>query len=293
MAVVDHSQDPDPPPDLTPLQPAEVPPSGEAPPSEQLGKDKFRVDLLSRIAPVDENPGAFKGLIYGPKGAGKTIFCCRAHDCILIAAEPGQRSLLNHPELRQIPVLPIKSFNDMDEIAWAKRDGDLDKYVFDKYGRSPIKTFIIDTMSELSNTTASELLDKAVQRDPNRNRFLVSQAEYKVRNELFRRLTVDYVHLGVNIIMTAHESEMKDEQSGTFILRPSLSDTLNDMLGGLVDLQGRLVREDTEDGSVFKNTLQVHPTRRVDAKSRIGGLTTILEMPDINQIIQANQSVAK
>lgn len=248
-----------------------------------------RLNLLSRISPVGETPGPFKGLIYGPKGVGKTVFCCRAKNCILIAAEPGQRSLMNHPELVRVPVLPVKSFNDLDEIAWAKREGDLDTWVADKYDVGPIITFVIDTASELAIKTASELLDKAWQKDPTRNRFMVSQAEYRVRNELFRRLTADYVDLGVNFILTAHETEVKDDETGRLYLRPDLSDTMATSIGGLVDLQGRLTLEEGDQEGEYIRVLQVHPTRRVDAKTRIGGLPLSIRNPSIQELMDASQ----
>jgi hypothetical protein len=283
VTVIDHSKEEEAPAEQNP------PEASSATPVEEM--DPFRADVFSRIDIVAADPGPFKALIYGPKGAGKTVFTARAKNCLFIAGEPGQRSLLNHQDTRRVPVLRVKSFNDIDEIVWAKRDGSLDELLAKK-DLPPVETFVIDTVSELSNTAASELLDRAVAADPKRNRFLVSQAEYKVRNELFRRLTGEWTNLGVNIILTAHESEVKDEGDGHFYYRPSVSETMAEMLGGWVDLQGRLTREDSEDPNEFVNILQVHPTRRVDAKTRVGGLPLAIRNPDINALIAANQSVA-
>jgi hypothetical protein len=280
-------EDPHPPQPAVSIQAPQ--PAAQAPPANATAMAPERMELLNRISPVSDNPGPFKALIYGPKGVGKTVFCCRAPRCILIAAEPGQRSLLNHPELRNTPVLPVKSFNDLDEIAWAKREGDLDQWLAQRYGwTEPVITFIIDTVSEMAIKTASELLDKAWLKDQNRNRFMVSQAEYRVRNELFRRLTADYVDLGVNFILTAHESEVKDESTGSLFLRPDLSDAMAGSIGGLVDVQGRLTLEEGEGGNYVRR-LQVHPTRRVDAKTRIGGLPIYVENPSIEALITAGQ----
>lgn len=283
-------EDPHPP---QPEQPTKVSPDAVITDAAlRTGMAPERMELLNRIAPVGDDPGPFKAVIYGPKGVGKTVFCCRARNCILIAAEPGQRSLMNHPELLKVPVLPIKSFNDMDEIAWAKREGDLDTWVAQKYGVGPIETFIIDTASELAVKTASELLDKAWMKDQTRNRFMVSQAEYRVRNELFRRLTADYVDLGVNFILTAHETEVKDETDGRLYLRPDFSDTMATSIGGLVDLQGRLSLEQGDKEGEYVRVLQVHPTRRVDAKTRIGGLPLMIRNPSIQEIMDASQKAA-
>lgn len=250
-----------------------------------------RRELFSRISPVDENPGPAKLLIYGPKGAGKTVFCARAKDCIVLDTENGRRALLNHAELRKVPVLRVASFNDMDEIAWAFREGDLQKYVLEKYGQLSVKTFVIDTLDVLADKAASALLDRAVAKNPARDPYLVSEAEYKTRNELFKRLTQDWANLGVNLIFTAHRMDDKDQNARMFY-RPALSGTMAGSMGGFVDLQGYLTADETDTEGVYVRHLQVHPTRTVDAKTRIGNLPVVIDNPDINQLIEANQAVA-
>lgn len=252
-----------------------------ASPAPQKQVSPERAALLKRITPVEDDPGPFMALIYGPKGVGKTVFCSKAEGSVLLDTEGGRRSLLNHPELRKVPVLRVKSFNDLDDVGWAIRDGDL-----------KCKTVIVDTISQLANDTVSEILDKEVAKNPERNPFFASQAEYRVRNELFRRMTIDWMTLGVNFIFTAHVSEVKDDSTGALVLRPSMSDTLAELLGGLVNLQGYLSIHETEKEGVYKRTLQVHPTRRVDAKTRIGGLQTIIDEPSIQALIDANRGVA-
>ncbi len=251
-----------------------------------------RADLLSRIAPVSDNPGPFKALIYGPKGAGKTVFCGRAKNCILLDTENGRKSMKNHSDTRRVPILDVKSFNDMDEIAWAYREGDLQRWCLTNYGMLSVDTFVVDTISQLAQDAASALLDKAVTKNPNRDPFYVSEAEYKVRNELFKRMTAEWSDLGVNFIFTAHRTEVKDGNDGRLFYRPSVSATMAESLGGLVDLQGYLTCDETEEPGVYVRHLQVHPTRRVDAKTRVGGLPPVMENPDINELIAANFVVA-
>lgn len=250
-----------------------------------------RRELLSRISPVDEHPGPAKMLIYGPKGAGKSVFCARAKDCIVMDTENGRRALLNHPELRKTPVLRVASFNDMDEIAWAFREGDLQRYVLEKYGQLSVRTFVIDTLDVLADKAASALLDRAVAKNPARDPFLVSEAEYKIRNELFKRLTQGWADLGVNLIFTAHRMDNKDH-NGRMFYGPALSGTMAGSMGGFVDLQGYLTADETDQEGVYVRHLQVHPTRTVDAKTRIGNLPVVIDNPDINALIEANQQVA-
>ena len=259
----------------------------------QTQMDPERAQFLSRIAPVGDNPGPFKGLIYGYKGVGKTTLCAGGPGVVLIDTENGRRSMMNHPELSKVPILDVHSWNDVDELAWAYRDGDLQKYLLEKYGVLKVQTFVIDTVSALAGATARELLAKEVERNTNRNPFLISQSEYKIRNELFTRLLTDWVTLGVNIVLTAHVTEVKDESDGHLYLRPSVSDTMADFLGGFVDLQGFMSITEGERAGEYVRHLQVHPTRRVDAKTRIGGLPPVIDNPNLSDLIMANQSVAK
>lgn len=243
-----------------------------------------RKELLDRIGPASQNIGPARFLIYGPKGAGKTVFCARAKDCLVLDTEDSRRSIMNHPELANVPVLPVKHFNDMDEVGWAIKEGDL-----------TCKTLIVDTMDKLADDTVSYLLDKAVAasngaRDP----FAASQAEYRVRNELFKRLTADWSGLGVNLVFTAHVTEVKEESSGTLRLRPSLSGAMSDSMGGYVTLQGYLTLEEADDVTKWGTPhLQVHPSRRVDAKTRIGGLPRTIDNPSIQDLIDAHYGPAK
>lgn len=239
--------------------------------------EQKRQDLLNRIGPASKNIGPARFLIYGPKGAGKTVFCARADDVLVGDTEDSRRSIMNHPELAGVPVLPIKHFNDLDEIGWAIRDGDI-----------KCKTLVLDTMDKLADDTVTYLLDKAVAASPSRDPFAASQAEYRVRNELFKRLTADWATLGVNLVFTAHVTEVKEESTGRLLLRPSLSGAMSDSMGGYVTLQGYLTVEESDDTEWGTQHLQVHPSRRIDAKTRIGGLPRIIDNPSIQDLIDAH-----
>lgn len=239
-----------------------------------------REALLARIKPARHSIGPFRGLFYGPKGAGKTVFCARAKNCIVLDTEDSRRSLLNHPDTVDVPVLPIKHFNDLDEIGWAIRDGDI-----------KCETVVVDTLDQLAGDVVTYLLDKAVAASPQRDPFAASQAEYRVRNELFKRLTADWATLGVNLIFTTHVGEVKEESTGRLLLRPSLSDAMAGTMGGYVVIQGYLTLEEGDPKD--KRHLQVHPSRRIDAKTRIGGLPRIIENPSINQLIRAHYDGVK
>lgn len=244
--------------------------------------DPARVQLLARIQPAHKNIGPFRAFIYGPKGAGKTVLCARADDPVVLDVEDSKRSLLNHPDTRNVRCFPVEHFNDMDDIGWAIKDGDL-----------KCKTLIIDGFDKLADDTVTYLLDKAVKdskgaRDP----FAASQMEYRVRNELFKRLTSDWVNLGVNLIFIAHSQEVKDD-AGRILIRPNLSDKMADFMGGYVVLMGYYSAIEAEDINKTKRLLQVHPSRRIDAKTRIGGLPRIIENPSIQSLINAHYDAVK
>lgn len=242
-----------------------------------------RKDILARIKKARDDLGRFRALIYGPKGSGKTVFCARAtKKTLVLDTEESRRSLLNHEDTQDVMVLPVKHFNDLDAIEWAIRDGDID-----------CDTVVVDTLDKLADDLVTILLDKAVAANPARDRFAASQAEYRVRSELFKRLASSWATLPINLIFTAHSKEVKDESTGKLLIRPSLGDALSDLMGGFVVVQGYLVLEEGDEPGKEKRTLQVHPGKRVDAKSRIGGLPRIISNPSMPALIRAHYDGVK
>lgn len=247
--------------------------------------DPDRAALLARIKPAWQHLGPARFLIYGPKGGGKTVICARADDSVVLDVEDSKRSLLNHEDTVNVPCLPVDNFNDMDDIGLAIREGDL-----------KCKTLIIDGFDKLMDDTVRQLLLKACAADPKRDPLAASQLEFRYRNELIKRLAADWMTLGVNLVFITHAEDFEDKQTERVTTRPNLSGGLRDFMGGYVTLQGYLTAIEAEDINKTKRHLQVHPSRRIDAKTRIGGLPRIVDLtanPSIQPLINAHYAGGK
>lgn len=236
--------------------------------------------ILSRIAPIKERPPYVKTLIHALPGVGKTVFAAGAPKPLLIDTEHGAISLLNHPNLATVPVLNVESFNDLNDIFWElKQEEDNPNRTYD--------TIVIDTISELQRKNLDEVLDKAVLKDPERSLFLPFQMDYKINTEAMRRLVTSFRDLKYNLVITSHTLEVQDEATGALMWRPAVTPKLAQTLEGVFDIIGYMTMEINESTGEVTRYLQVAPSRRIKAKTRIGGLPSILENPTFQILLDA------
>lgn len=234
--------------------------------------------ILDRVAPVSESPPAFKMCLFGPPGSGKTVKAAEAPKPLVLDVEGSARSLLNHSWTRDTPVAPVKSTLELEDLIFDARDGKLDEY----------ETLIIDTFSELEARSLSERLIARHRIDSSKyDPYTPQMLDYKWNGERLRRLTVALFDLPHNVILVVHDTEQKDDEDGKIYIRPGLAPKLAKTVRGLMHVTGYLTSELTEGGE-FRQSLQVHPTGRVQAKCRVGGLPVIIQNPNLEDIFKAN-----
>ncbi len=98
-----------------------------------------------------------------------------------------------------------------------------------------------------------------------------------------------YRDLERNLIIVCHEKEEKDESDGILKIRPAVTPKLGDTLMGLMDIVGHLTLEIDKEGNQTRY-LQVSPSRRVSAKTRIGGLASVITNPTMDMFITEKES---
>lgn len=242
----------------------------------------------SMFKTVAEDSPRLKMLLFGDPGVGKTVLAAQAPGAILIDAEHGSLSLNNHKETRDVPRAEVTSWEQVEEIFWDIFDGD--PWYDDK------ETIVIDSYTELQKRNLDDILRKEAAADPSRSAYRATLPQYGENGQVMRRLAVNFRDLKKNLIITAHAIEDKDESSGALVMRPAVSPKLSETLIGMMDIVGYMTIEDRENENGEIETvrfLQVHPSRNVRAKCRVGGLPRILENPTFQTLLDAKINSGK
>jgi phage nucleotide-binding protein len=232
--------------------------------------------MALEIKSVDEDPGPWKILLYGPSGSGKTVLGASFPGVLVVDVERGSRSLLNHPELRGVKTLKVKSYEDVFELFWKLKAGEFPE----------IETVMIDSISELQMRHLDETLDKISKKDRNRSRFLPFQNDYKENTQTIRGVVTMFRDLDRNLILTAHDIEVRDEANGTILIRPEATPKLASTIRGIMDAICYLTAEPDNKGNPQRR-LRVQPNKRILAKSRLNFGVNVVENPTAKDILEA------
>lgn len=253
--------------DREPVSASEVPVAADQP------VDDILAALMARIAPVTEAPTYRKVMVYGPPGTGKTTLAATAPKPLLVDIERGTMSLLNDKTLLGVDVLEFKSVKQLELLIQKLAEGAFGN----KY-----ETLIIDSFSELQKRDLDDTLQAASRIDASRNKFLPTGPDYNMNTEHMRQIASGLRDLPMNVVVTSHVKEEKDDSTGRLLVRPNLTPKLSGTMTGIFDIVGYLTITGSGDSAV--RSLQVHPTDKITAKTRVGGLPPVIENPTFNSI---------
>jgi hypothetical protein len=243
--------------------------------------------MASQVITAVDDPGNWMIWLYGPWGCGKTVLAAGFPDTLMIDTEKSRRSLLNHPELYDIPILVAEEFDPFRRI--------VDEIILghdDLYKRA--KIIQIDTFSTLQQKELNHQMKKL---PAGRNKDLPSEAEFNINNTRLRKALFDlYDNTDKNIIVVSHIKEEKDDEGNTVLIRPgnspSISQSVANMASGIFYLQSK-----TDSKGVTTRTLKCMPGPRLWAKNRFAS-TLEREIPeptskDLVAAIERQQEIAK
>ena len=230
--------------------------------------------LMGRMASPDDaiHEGFRKLCIYGPPGTGKTILGCTAPEVLLYAVEPnGPLSLRNHPDVKK-NVVKIMEFRSLEQL----------ELLIDKIEEVPdafdfFKTLVIDTFSELQKEDLDGILKKEAAADASRNKYIPTGPDYNQNTERMRMILRKLEKKKKNVVLISHDKEEEDDTTGIIKSRPNLTPKLSGSLAGKMDIIGYLSLSGS--GETAKRSLQVHPTRSITAKTRVGPLPPAVDNP--------------
>jgi hypothetical protein len=212
-----------------------------------------------------EAASKFKGMIFGPHGAGKTRMLGTAQDdertspMLFLAFEPGTHTLVG----KQIDVITCRSFEDFNEPFEVLSSPDHGGY----------RSVGIDSLSEVQIEGMLELVKGSAMED------VMEQSQWGQILIKMRRFVRNFKDLDMHVFLTALAKEETRARIGT-VQVPLLQGSFAQELPGIVDVVGYLAQEDMEDGEVTR-TLLLRNFPKFSVKARAPwGVEPPDEVPD-------------
>jgi Cdc6-like AAA superfamily ATPase len=215
---------------------------------------------------------SFKALIYGLSGVGKTVgavsmaqeITSSYKKILYLDTAEGWVSLQNHPELKERVVrMRYINLNQVDALVKALREKQDE---FAEY-----KTVIWDEATSAADKALDDIVAFRASMDPSKSTDMPTQPDYGAVTNVFRKsLTELLAVLDLNVILVGHTRLDKDDRNVEVTkpnFLPKLGQKVKQPLHLIANLSGNEIDEKT-----YRRIYQVHPTRRIDAKTRIGGL---------------------
>lgn len=249
--------------------------------------DKVLQALLDSVTPMDEITPMMKIMLFGESGTGKTIMACTAvkNKGIFIDTGEGWVSLVDFPNLRnKLTHMEYQGLSQIDALCEAIEENIAPWNSYD--------TIILDEASTAAvldlDTVLASNTKKIAGKDPN----VPTQPDYGANTERCRRTFTRLLKLPVNVVLTAHIREDKDERTGVVYTRPSFTPKLRNTIMQWLHVCGHLtINEQTSgDETIYVRKLQVRPSRSIAAKTRIGFLPVIVEDANLLNIIEEWQN---
>lgn len=237
--------------------------------------------VADRITTAAETPGPWSLYIYGDWGSGKSVLAAGfPNNLIAMVDQDGQRSFLNHKELAHVPILKIKTLQDLENLMWDLADNK-DEFL------KTITTVTIDTWTATQKKDLDSQM-KDVASKQGRNKDLPSEAEFNINNTRLRKLALAFLeNTGRNIIFLAHVKEEKDDGGMTVLIRPANSPTTTNNIAELVSGVFYLSAKTDSKGETTR-LLKCVPTNKIRAKNRFASvLDKEIQNPTAKDILDA------
>lgn len=233
--------------------------------------------LRATMESLTDSRPSLKALVYGVSGVGKTVAAVQIAQKITppdktiqyVDTAQGWVSLLNHPQLINDRVKRMRyvNLNQIEVLTHAIRQG------WEEFAN--IGTIILDESTSAADTTLDEVLKYRSGQDKSKDPDTPTQPDYNTTTNRVRKAFMELMTLeGIHVILVGHVRKDKDNRgvevsSASFL--PKLGTKIKQPLHLIAHVTGNEI-----DGK-YVRLFQVHPTLRVDAKSRIGNLEPMVK----------------
>ena len=243
-------------------------------------------DLLATMVPDEHKPYA-RFCFYGDEGSTKTVTACSVgepdRETILLESDPeGYVSLYNHPEIYYMPDGKTKRIRRFRYEGLSQIDAFVEFISDPRFDSAD--TIVVDTASGIVNSDLDIITERRF-KGQKIDEEVPDWPAYRLNQDRVRRAFTPLMEVEKHIVLTSHARAEKDK---TNIVRTTLDmpQAVRKHLTRMCHLVGYLTAEiqEAEDSVLYSRRMQVHPTKLITAKSRIGGLPVVIEDPDVREI---------
>lgn len=247
-------------------------------PKEITAKEQL-ANLLEMMNAPNEESQNLTGIIYGDNGGGKTVCAVKLGHAICKYKGGGQilfidavnawRSLKNHPELLPgLKRIPYSGKSQLDIINSALEFNPPNFAAFN------YKVIILDEMSSMTDHDGDVVLAARSKADSKKDPDVLTQPDMGATTERMRRTVTKMLKQDISVIFVSHMRNDEDKLKGYAYTRPrfmpKFSGTIREGLDFVAFMSADIENRDGQP--VYTRSLQVHPSRSIVAKTRIGGL---------------------
>lgn len=242
-----------------------------------MATPKELLDALEEsLTDLNAEVASGKVLIYGPSGVGKTVLAFQLaqkitppdQSILYVDAVEGWVSLLNHPELKaRSKRVPYEGISQLNTIALAAKH---------KAGSfNNIGTIIYDEYSTMTKKDLAIVVETRAKQQTDKDPDVPAQPDYLANTRRMEKAAYAALAIeNINVIFIAHV-RYDLLPNGSKYESPLFSDKLQTSMKEVCHVVAHMTADDRvlEDGTVdYVRYLQVHPSKKIAAKSRVGGL---------------------
>lgn len=228
--------------------------------------------LARRIEPVSSvDPPHPKVLVYGRNFSGKTTFGASAPKALILdMREKGTRSVAGSGAKR----IHIDTWEDVANAYW-----------YLKSGKHRFESVCVDTVTGMHRMAMDFVIDDADRRNPARPGKQPDKRDYGRAGELSSGMVYAFRNLPMNVIFTAQERTITDEDGVVQEVAPNLPAGVRGVLMDCVGIIGYM--ELRKKASRSYSTMRVGPSKLYRTKDRTLQLGAIVANPTMDKVIKA------
>lgn len=257
---------------------------------------------LERYVTEGSSRNSFKGMFYGAAGTGKTTIAMqlaskitKEDETVCYIDSDQNWSFINPEHKLNAFRMGLGGIDPIPSIARA---------VYEKLGRfAKVGTIVVDEFSSFANMDLVNLTEERAAKQNGKEAFEPKLPDMNASSNRMLKVSGSLIALeGVNVILCSHERyDLDYEGSSVSHIGPLLMPKFSARLEGLLHLVGHVSAEDKSDKEgkvVYNRNIQIFPTKKVIAKSKIGGLDKVVVKPNelvdsINNWLNPKEEEAK